>query len=119
MLRILQSERAIAPYVRICGLVALILAVGSVLMPTIGVLDIIPVAVILGAVTLYGGFRGIGAGILVMCAMNLIVSPAFWANIELTAKPFTRLDHTLAYFDLVGIIAMSALLFKPMYRRKR
>lgn len=117
MLRILQTERTIAPYVRVCGLIALVLAVGAVLMPTIGVLDVIPVAVILGAITLYGGFRGIGAGILVMCAMNLIVSPAFWANVQLRSQGFTGLDHTLAYFDIVGIVAMSALLFKPAHRR--
>lgn len=111
MLRILRTTAPVKPVYRRIGLLALSLAVLSVLMPTIGVLDILPVAISLGAVSLYGGFRGIGAGVLVMCAMDLIISPAFWANIELVSKPFSVLDHTLAYFDLVGIIAMSTLLF--------
>lgn len=113
MLKILQSEANIQPYIRVCGLVALVLATASALMPTIGILAVIPPTVVLGAITLYGGFRGIGAGILVMCAMDAILSPTFWANVTFTSAHYTLLDHTLTYFDLVGIIAMSALLFKP------
>ncbi|WP_067625503.1 hypothetical protein [Alicyclobacillus acidiphilus] len=112
-MKILESTPNVQPAVRACGLVALVLAVISALMPTFGILAMIPPTVVLGAIAMYGGLRGIGAGVLVMCSMDAILSPTFWANLTWTGMHYSLLDHTLTYFDLVGIIAMSALLFKP------
>ncbi|GLV13037.1 hypothetical protein Heshes_07210 [Alicyclobacillus hesperidum] len=113
----LQSSVAVPRYARICGLIALSIAILCAVTPTFGVLRLEPAAVVLGAIALFGGFRGVGAGILVMCAMDLILSPAFWTNVTWATSPYSVVDHSLAYFDVVGIIAMSALLFKRQDRR--
>lgn len=109
----LQSTRPIPTYARICGRVALVLAVVSVLMPRAGILDILPIVVVLGCLTLYGGFREFGAGILVMSIMDIVLSPAFWGNPAHATHPFSWLEDSLTSLDLVGILAMTALLFRP------
>lgn len=67
-------------YAKICGIIALILAIVGVLIPVVGVLFITPLAIILGAISLYGGYKAMGIATLIINVINLIISPTFWAT---------------------------------------
>ncbi|WAH35420.1 hypothetical protein [Alicyclobacillus dauci] len=107
-----QSVRNASGYAKTCGLLALMLSILAVLMPSTGVLAVIPVAILLGAFALYNGYRTLGIGIVVMCAVNLVISPTFWANVDINTIGHTELDRMIAYFDAVGTLAMCGLMFK-------
>lgn len=111
------STRAEAPgYARVCGILALILAIVGVLIPVIGVLFITPPAIILGAISLYGGYKGIGVATLVIVVVNLVISPSFWLNIGAGASYHGASGNRfLAYFDAIGVVAMLYLVAR---RRK-
>src|SRR3990170_8589982 len=73
-------------YAKACGILSLITAIVSFLVPAVGVLFIVPIAIILGAIALYGGYKGVGIATIVIVAVNLIISPTFWLNIGAGAK---------------------------------
>ena len=90
-----------------CGILPLIAAIISLLVPVVGVLFIVPIAIILGAVALYGGYKGVGIVTIVIVAVNLIVSPTFWANIGAWANiADASSNRFLTYFDIVGVAVM-------------
>lgn len=94
-------------YAKVCGILSLIAAIISFLVPMVGVLFIVPIAIILGALALYGGYKGVGIATIVIVSVNLIVSPTFWANIGAGAK-FSGAsgNRFLTYFDVIGVAAM-------------
>src|SRR5487761_1705175 len=53
-------------YAQMCGILALALAVAGVVIPVVGVLFVTPVAIVLGTVALYGGYKGVGVTTLVV-----------------------------------------------------
>lgn len=108
-----QSSTGIPGYARACGITSLILAIVGFVIPVIGVLFITPVAIILGTIALYGGYKGVGIATLIIVAVNLIVSPTFWANIGAGATiPAAASNRFLTYFDLAGFVVMLYLASK-------
>jgi hypothetical protein len=103
----LRVAPEIAPYAKATGIIALILAIAGILIPVFGVLFITPLAIIFGAIALYGGSKSLGIAVIVLVAINLIISPTFWLNVGAAA---TQADATgnrlLAYFDVVGLGVM-------------
>ena len=94
-------------YAKACGILSLIAAIISFLVPVVGVLFIVPIAIILGAVALYGGYKGVGIASIVIVAVNLIVSPTFWANIGAGANVANASSNRfLTYFDIIGVAGM-------------
>lgn len=97
----------VPPYAKACGILALIVAIAGVAIPVVGVLFITPIAIVLGAVALYGGYKGIGIATLIIVAVNLIISPTFWANIGAGATfAGASGNRFLTYFDIIGVIAL-------------
>lgn len=100
-------------YAKVCGILALILAIVSVLIPVIGVLYFTPLAIILGVVALYGGYKGMGIATIIVVVVNLIISPTFWANIGAGAKfAGASSNRFLTYFDLIGVVIMLYLVVR-------
>jgi len=94
-------------YAKICGIIALILAIVGFIVPVAGVLFITPLAIIFGSIALYGGYKGIGIATLVINAVNLLVSPTFWLNVGAGAVYSQASGNRfLSYFDVVGIVVM-------------
>jgi hypothetical protein len=103
-------------YAKACGILALIVAIVGVLIPVIGVLFITPIAIILGAIALYGGYKGMGIATLIIVTVNLIISPTFWANIGAGATfAGASSNRFLTYFDAIGVIVM---LYLAVRKRK-
>lgn len=100
-------------YAKVCSIIGLILAILGVLIPVFGVLFITPLAIIFGAVGLYGGSKGIGIAVLIINVINLIVSPTFWLNIGAGATISGAVSNRLlTYFDVLGVIAMFVLVVR-------
>jgi hypothetical protein len=94
-------------YAKASGIIALILAIIGAIVPVIGVLFITPLAIILGVVALYGGYKGIGIAVIVVVAVNLIISPTFWLNVGAGATQAGAAgNRMLTYIDVIGIIVM-------------
>ena len=94
-------------YAKASGIVALILAIVGLVVPIVGVLFITPLAVILGAVALYGGYKGIGIAVIIIVAVNLIISPTFWLNIAAGAtQEGATGNRMLTYIDVIGLAVM-------------
>ncbi len=94
-------------YAKACGILSLIAAIISFLVPVAGVLFIVPIAIILGAIALYGGYKGVGIATIVIVAVNLTVSPTFWANIGAGAQfSHASSNRFLTYFDIIGVVVM-------------
>ncbi|HEY6350047.1 MAG TPA: hypothetical protein VI636_11620 [Candidatus Angelobacter sp.] len=105
-----------AAYAMICGILALILAIVGVLIPVVGVLFITPLAIVFGAIALYGGSKTMGITVLVINVVNLMISPTFWLNIAAGAKiADAGNNRLLIWFDAIGVIVMFAL----VARKKR
>lgn len=94
-------------YAKACGIVSLILAILGVLIPVIGVLFVTPLAILLGAAALYGGYKGMGIATLIIVVINLVISPTFWLNIGAGATiADASSNRFLTYFDAIGVVAM-------------
>ena len=104
-------------YAQICGIVAIALAIAGVLVPVIGVLFITPVAIVLNAVALWGGYRPIGLITIVIILVNLLISPSFWLNVGAGAAYSEAVaNRFLTYFDIAGVLAMFCVI--DWWRRK-
>lgn len=103
-------------YAKVAGIIGLILAIVGVIIPVFGVLFITPLAMITGAIALYGHYKGIGIAILIITIVNLLISPTFWANIGAGAT-FSGAsgNRFLTYVDSVGVLVMFGLIVR---RRK-
>jgi hypothetical protein len=100
-------------YAKIAGILGIILAIVGVIVPVAGVLFITPLAVITGAIALYGHYKGIGIATLVINVVNLLISPTFWLNIGAGAKiAGAGSNRFLTYFDTIGIIVMFVLVVR-------
>lgn len=103
-------------YAKVAGVIGLILAIVGVIIPVLGVLFITPLAVITGAIALYGHYKGIGIAILIINVVNLLISPTFWANIGAGATfSGASSNRLLTYVDTIGVVVMFAL----VVRRRR
>ena len=104
------SFQEVPGYEKVCGIIGLILAILGVVIPIVGVLFVTPLAIIFGAIGLYGGYKSMGIAVLVVSVINLIISPTFWANIGAGAT-FSGAagNRFLTYLDVVGVIVMFAL----------
>lgn len=106
-----SPAREVPGYAKICGIIALIFAIVGVLVPVVGVLYITPLAILFGAVGIYGGYKTMGIATLVVNVINLIISPTFWANIGAGATMASASGNRfLTYFDAMGVVAMFALI---------
>jgi hypothetical protein len=106
-------QRESPGYAKVCGILGLVLAIAGVLIPFVGVLFITPLAIVFGAVSLYGGYKPIGIAILVINAVNLVISPTFWANIGAGATIAGATGNRfLTYFDLIGVVVMLGLVIR-------
>lgn len=112
---VVREEEALA-YVKITAVLATIAAIIGLVVPVAGVLFITPLAIIFGAITLYGGdFKSLGLCTLIIIIVNLVISPTFWANVAVGSEPGGEVNRFLTYFNVIGVIAMLALLAR---RRK-
>lgn len=94
-------------YAKASGMIALILAIVGVVVPVIGVLFITPLAIIFGVVSLYGGYKTIGIAVIVVVAVNLIISPTFWLNVAAgSTQEGATGNRVLTYFDVAGVLVM-------------
>lgn len=103
----LKRSSEIPSYAKACGILSLIVAIVGVVIPVIGVLFITPIAIVFGAIALYGGYKGMGIATLIIVTVNLIISPTFWANIGAGATfAGASSNRFLTYFDAIGVIVM-------------
>jgi hypothetical protein len=103
----------IAPYGTVCGILGLILAIVGVLIPMVGVLYITPLAILFGSFGLYGGAKSMGIAVLIIDAVNLLISPTFWANIAAgSALASASGNRFLTWFDAIGVIVMFVLVVR-------
>jgi len=73
----------------------------------VGVLFLTPIAIVLGSVALYGGYKVVGVTTLVVVIVNFLISPTFWLNLLAGASESGASGNRwLAYFDIAGVIAM-------------
>ena len=108
-----QVLTVVPGYAKICGIIGLILAILGVCIPVVAVLFITPLAIIFGAISLYGGYKGIGIATLIINVINLIISPTFWANIGAGATMAQAGGNRfLAYFDAIGVVVMFAMVIR-------
>ncbi len=106
-------ETGVPVYAKICGILALILAIAGVVIPVVGVLFITPLAIVFGSIGLYGGYKAMGIATLVINVINLIISPTFWANIGAGATLSQASGNRfLTYFDSIGVIVMFVLVVR-------
>jgi GYF domain 2 len=102
-----------AGYAQVCGILGLILAIVGFCIPIVGVLFITPLAIIFGALALYGHYKGMGIAILIINVVNLMVSPTFWLNIGAGATiQGASGNRFLTYFDAIGTVVMLALVLR-------
>lgn len=100
-------------FAKISGIAGLVLAILGVLIPVVGVLFITPLAIIAGAIALYGGYKNMGIAILIINVVNLVISPTFWLNIGAGASIAEAAGNRfLTYFDVAGVLAMLALVVR-------
>jgi len=98
-------------YAKVCGILGLILAIVGVIIPVFGVLFVTPLAIVAGALALYGYYKGMGIAILIINVINLLVSPTFWVNIGAGATLSGATgEQFLTYFDALGVLVMSVLI---------
>ncbi|ACV59613.1 hypothetical protein [Alicyclobacillus acidocaldarius] len=103
---------------KLLGGIAFALGLACAVMPRTGVLRLEPIAVVCGTVCLWAGMSALGYGVFVLLAMDLILSPAFWRSLTHWAAPGSLADSAGAYFDLVGVIAMSVALVRQALVRR-
>lgn len=101
-------------YAKICGILSLIFAIPSVLIPVVGPVFITPLAIVFGIFALYGGSKGIGIATLIIIVVNLIISPSFWANLYIGAtESGTIVNQIISYIDLIGLVLMFVFVIYP------
>ncbi len=99
--------KQVPAYAQVSGFLALALAVAGVFIPFVGVLFLTPIAIVLGCVALYGGYKVVGVTTLVVVIVNFLISPTFWLNILAGASESgASANRWLACFDVFGVIAM-------------
>ncbi|MGO9265754.1 MAG: hypothetical protein ACLQBA_12870 [Candidatus Binataceae bacterium] len=99
--------KQVPAYAQICGILAVALAVAGVFIPLVGVLFLTPIAIVLGSVALYGGYKVVGVTTLVVVIVNFLITPTFWLNILAGASESGASGNRwLACFDIVGVSAM-------------
>ncbi|MDI9258983.1 hypothetical protein [Alicyclobacillus sendaiensis] len=106
-------------HAKMLGAVSFALGLACAVMPKTGVLRLEPVAVVCGTLCLWAGLSALGYGVFVLLAMDLILSPAFWHSLTDLAAPGSLADSAGAYFDLVGVTAMSVALLRQALVRRR
>ena len=107
MQEVTTKSREVPSYAKACGILSLVVAIVGIVIPVVGVLFITPIAIILGAIALYGGYKGMGIATLIIVTVNLIISPTFWANIGAGATfAGASSNRFLTYFDAIGVIVM-------------
>jgi hypothetical protein len=99
-------------WARAFGVLALVAAIVSVLVPVIGPIFITIPAAILGIIALIGGDRKLGITVFVIVAVNLIISPSFWLNFfagatQKEASP----NRWFAFLDIILSVGMIPFLF--------
>ncbi|WP_206831551.1 hypothetical protein [Alicyclobacillus fructus] len=114
----IQREGDLPRHAKWLGVAAFALGLACAVMPKTGVLRLEPIAVICGTLCLWAGWSALGYGVFVLLAMDLILSPAFWSGLTHLAKPGSLADSAGAYFDLVGVIAMSVALVRQALVRR-
>jgi hypothetical protein len=105
-------------YAKASGIIALILAIVGFIVPVFGVLFIIPIAILLGCVALYGGYKGIGIAVLVIAAVKLIISPTFWLNIGAGTLDGGGANQLITYVNVIGIVVMVYLAARKVPARR-
>jgi len=112
------NESEVQGYAKVCGVLALALAIAGFLVPVVGVLLITPIAIGFNLAALFGGYRGVPIATTVLVLVNLIVSPTFWLNVATGAiVPNALLNQLLSYLDLAGVIGMFCLIAWPRRRQ--
>ncbi|MFH1189007.1 MAG: hypothetical protein V1652_04170 [bacterium] len=103
---------------KLFGIAALALAIVSVMVPLIGPVFLVPFALICGFITLYVGNKRLGIATLIIVVINLIISPSFWVLLmnQSGDTSIITLSRLIAWFDFLGILAMSFLI---VWRYKR
>ena len=104
--RVHTVQDSIPSWATVCGIVALILAILGFIVPVFGILLIMPVAIIFGAVALYGGAKTMGIAVLVITVVKLIISPTFWLNLAAGAQQGAGANRLVALIEVVGVVAM-------------
>jgi len=98
---------SVPAYASISGVLSLIAAILSFLIPIIGPLLITPFAIVFGLIALFGGAAGMGAATGAIIIVNLIISPTFWVNLYVGGtQADAGFNRFLAYFDILGIILL-------------
>jgi len=114
----IRREGHLPRHAKLLGAAAFALGLACAVMPRTGVLRLEPIAVVCGAVCLWTGLSALGYGVFVLLAMDMILSPAFWRGLTHWAAPGSLADSAGAYFDLVGMIAMSVALVRQAVVRR-
>ena len=108
-----KHDQEMPAYANLTGILALILAIVGFIIPVIGVLFIVPLAVILGAIALYGGNKKMGLIIIILVAVKLIISPTFWINVGAGATDSdASANRFITYIDVIGVGIMIYLYTK-------
>ncbi|HVA15274.1 MAG TPA: NHL repeat-containing protein, partial [Stellaceae bacterium] len=88
--------------------------------PVLGVLFVTPIAIVLGAVALYGGYKVVGVATLVVVIVNFLISPTFWLNLLAGASESGASGNRwLACFDIGGVGVMLYLSVRKPRRPER
>ncbi|HTT75281.1 MAG TPA: hypothetical protein VMF50_04795 [Candidatus Binataceae bacterium] len=86
---------------------ALALALAGVFIPLVGVLFLTPIAIVLGMIALYGGYKIVGIPTLIVIIVNFLISPSFWLNLLAGASESDASTNLwLACFDIAGVATM-------------
>ena len=109
-----ENKNEISGAAKVCGILALIFAIISVLIPLVGTLFVTPLAIVFGVFALRGGSKGMGIATVIIVIINLLISPSFWANIYAGATSNQAGSNLfLTYFDFIGIVVMFFYIAKP------
>lgn len=109
----------IPAYASVFGVLALISAMLSFLIPVIGPLLITPFAIVFGLIALFGGAQGMGAVTIVIIVVNLIISPTFWVNLYVGGTQVDAgFNRSLANFDIWGVVLLFVFLILGSRRRR-
>jgi hypothetical protein len=100
----IRVVRPVAGYATVCGILGLIATILGWIVPMVGVLFITPVAILLTALALYGGSKGLGIASVILIILNLAVSPTFWLNVATGATQEAAAgNRLLSWFDVIGV----------------
>lgn len=107
-----QVERTGQPGT-VLGVLALITAILAFIVPVLGVLYFSPLSALLGIGALWRGARGYGIAVTIILAVNMVVSPTFWANLAAGSQMAGASGNRLiTYVNVFGVLLMLALLFR-------